>query len=219
MDKKRNMGTYLLASVMPGVLLLSVYIALGVYPFGQRSLLITDMSQLYVDFYSYLIDVFHGQKALFFSWEGGLGMNMTGVVSFYLASPFSFLIAFFDKQSVTEGILLITILKTAACGLTFSIYTRKALHLCAAPNLCFSIAYSLMSYVIVYALNIMWLDGVIFLPLVLLGLHRLQDKGSMLLLTIAYTLLFIAQFYIAIWLGFFLCCILPASVWLKRGFP
>ena len=52
-----------------------------------------------------------------------------------------------------------------------------------------------MSYVIVYALNIMWLDGVIFLPLVLLGLHRLQDKGSMLLLTIAYTLLFIAQFY------------------------
>ena len=104
MDKKRNMGTYLLASVMPGVLLLSVYIALGVYPFGQRSLLITDMSQLYVDFYSYLIDVFHGQKALFFSWEGGLGMNMTGVVSFYLASPFSFLIAFFDKQSVTEGI-------------------------------------------------------------------------------------------------------------------
>ena len=50
MDKKRNMGTYLLASVMPGVLLLSVYIALGVYPFGQRSLLITDMSQLYVDF-------------------------------------------------------------------------------------------------------------------------------------------------------------------------
>ena len=52
MDKKRNMGTYLLASVMPGVLLLSVYIALGVYPFGQRSLLITDMSQLYVDFYS-----------------------------------------------------------------------------------------------------------------------------------------------------------------------
>lgn len=203
MDKKRNMGTYLLASVMPGVLLLSVYIALGVYPFGQRSLLITDMSQLYVDFYSYLIDVFHGQKALFFSWEGGLGMNMTGVVSFYLASPFSFLIAFFDKQSVTEGILLITILKTAACGLTFSIYTRKALHLCAAPNLCFSIAYSLMSYVIVYALNIMWLDGVIFLPLVLLGLHRLQDKGSMLLLTIAYTLLFIAQFYIAYMVGIF----------------
>lgn len=88
MDKKRNMGTYLLASVMPGVLLLSVYIALGVYPFGQRSLLITDMSQLYVDFYSYLIDVFHGQKALFFSWEGGLGMNMTGVVSFYLAARF-----------------------------------------------------------------------------------------------------------------------------------
>ena len=144
---------------------------------------------------------------------------MTGVVSFYLASPFSFLIAFFDKQSVTEGILLITILKTAACGLTFSIYTRKALHLCAAPNLCFSIAYSLMSYVIVYALNIMWLDGVIFLPLVLLGLHRLQDKGSMLLLTMLIRCFLSLNFTSLIWLGFFLCCILPASVWLKRGFP
>ncbi len=203
MDKKRNMGTYLLASVMPGVLLLSVYIALGVYPFGQRSLLITDMSQLYVDFYSYLIDVFHGQKALFFFLGGRFRNEYDGSGLLLLSQPFSFLIAFFDKQSVTEGILLITILKTAACGLTFSIYTRKALHLRAAPNLCFSVAYSLMSYVIVYALNIMWLDGVIFLPLVLLGLHRLQDKGSMLLLTIAYTLLFIAQFYIAYMVGIF----------------
>lgn len=107
MDKKRNIGTYLLASVMPGILLLSVYIALGVYPFGQRSLLITDMSQLYVDFYSYLIDVFHGQKALFFSWEGGLGMNMTGVVSFYLASPFSFLIAFLTSSPSRKGFSLL----------------------------------------------------------------------------------------------------------------
>ena len=81
MDKKRNMGTYLLASVMPGVLLLSVYIALGVYPFGQRSLLITDMSQLYVDFYSYLIDVFHGQKALFFSWDGGFRSSLLFLTS------------------------------------------------------------------------------------------------------------------------------------------
>ncbi len=47
MDKKRNIGTYLLASVMPGILLLSVYIALGVYPFGQRSLLITDTADSY----------------------------------------------------------------------------------------------------------------------------------------------------------------------------
>ena len=203
MDKKRNTGTYLLAFVTPGVLLLFIYISLGVYPFGERSLLITDMSQLYVDFYSYLIDVFHGQKSLFFSWEGGLGMNMTGIVSFYLASPFSILIAFFDKQSVTEGIFLITVLKAAACGLTFSIYTRKVLRLSGTPNLCFSAAYSLMSYVVVYALNIMWLDGVIFLPLVLLGIHRLQDKGTMLLLTVSYAVLFISQFYIAYMVGIF----------------
>lgn len=224
MDKKRDIGTYLLAFVMPGILLLSVYVALGVYPFGERSLLITDMSQLYVDFYSYLIDVFHGQKALFFSWEGGLGMNMTGVVSFYLASPFSFLIAFFEKQSVTEGILLITVLKTAACGLSFSIYTQKVLNLGGISNLCFSVAYSLMSYVVVYALNIMWLDGVIFLPLVLWGIHRLRSKGTILFLTVSYAVLFISQFYIAYMVGIFsflyfigLCVVKKSFSWRIMG--
>ena len=64
----------------------------------------------------------------------------------------------------------------------------------------------------------MWLDGVIFLPLVLLGLHRLQDKGSMLLLTIAYTLLFIAQFYIAYMVGIFLCCILLSLCVVEKRF-
>lgn len=224
MDKERSIGTHILAFVTPGVLLLCVYIILGVYPFGEKSLLITDMSQLYVDFYSYLIDVFHGKESLFFSWQAGLGMNMTGVVSFYLASPFSLLIAFFDHQSVTEGILLITLLKGAACGLTFSVYAKKVLRLDGTMNLCFSIAYSLMSYVVVYALNIMWLDGVILLPLVLLGIHGLQEKGSMGLLTVAYTVLFISQFYIAYMVGGFsllyfigLCVVKKSFSWRTIG--
>ena len=224
MDKEHGIGTHILAFAAPGVLLLSVYIVLGVYPFGERSLLITDMSQLYVDFYSYLIDVFHGEESIFFSWKAGLGMNMIGVVSFYLASPFSLLMVLFDHQSVTEGILLITLLKAAACGLTFSVYTKKVLCLDGTLNLCFSIAYSLMSYVVVYALNIMWLDGVVLLPLVLLGIHRVQEKGSMLLLSAAYTVLFISQFYIAYMVGVFsllyfigLCVVKKSFSWKAMG--
>lgn len=35
-----------------------------------------------------------------------------------------------------------------------------------------AIGYAFMSYTMVYSLSIMWLDGVIFLPLVLLGAEK-----------------------------------------------
>lgn len=36
--------------------------------------------------------------------------------------------------------------------------------------------YALMGYVVMYYLNIMWLDGVILLPLVLIGVEKLIKK-------------------------------------------
>ena len=40
----------------------------------------------------------------------------------------------------------------------------------------FAIGYGLISYSFIYMSNYMWLDGVMILPLLILGLHYLKDK-------------------------------------------
>lgn len=166
---------------MPVLLLLTIYAAFGVYPFGEKSLLITDMSQQYVDFHSWFYDILHGQDSIFFSWRAGLGMNMTGVYSFYIASPFSFLVLLFPKSCMPEALLLITLLKVGCAGLTFSCYAYRILGCKGISCVSFSVLYAMMTYVMVYALNIMWLDGVILLPVVLMCVHLLARPRPALL--------------------------------------
>ena len=56
-----------------------VYVALlaheGVHPFGSSSVLTSDMSNQYVQYYGYLNRVVHGHGSLLFSWQADLGMN------------------------------------------------------------------------------------------------------------------------------------------------
>ena len=53
-------------------------------------------------------------------------------------------------------------------------------------------------------MNPMWLDGLILLPLICLGVHRLVDEGKLLPLTIPMALMFITHFYIGDMMGIFL---------------
>ena len=97
----------LLSFLTPLVILLLVYVLFGMFPFGQKSLLITDMSQIYVDFHSWFYDALKGGDSLLFSWNTGLGMNMVGALTFYLSSPFSFLVLLFERSQIPDALLLI----------------------------------------------------------------------------------------------------------------
>ncbi len=68
-----------------------------------------------------------------------------------------------------------TILKIGACGLTSYIFLNRVFRK-AWSSLIFSVCYALMSFNMVYLSHIMWLDGVILLPIVVLGIHRIIDK-------------------------------------------
>lgn len=68
-------------------------------------------------------------------------------------------------------------------------------------TLIFSTAYALAAYNIVYQSNLMWLDGVILLPLVMCGLHRLVKERRFLLYTVSLALAIILNYYI----GFMMC--------------
>ena len=60
-----------------------------------------------------------------------------------------------------------------------------------------------MCYVIVYFLNIMWLDGLIFMPLILIGVHKIIETKKIRFFIIFLTIMFISNFYLSYMIGIF----------------
>src|SRR5699024_6960532 len=96
-------------------------------------------------------------------------------------------------------ILVLTIIKVGASGVTMSVYLNKFTS--EWTNIALSTSYALMGYVFIYQQNIMWLDGIVFLPLVIYGLDRILEDKKFLLYSFALFLSIYSNYYI----GFMLC--------------
>lgn len=198
------------AFVLSGVLWGTVLALFGFYPFGEKSILITDMSSQYVEYFAAFTRMVREGDSLLFTWDTGMGMNFLGIWAYYLASPFTPVLLLFPQELLTEGILVLISLKIAASGAAMSLYLHGRFRVDGIWNLVFSAAYALSAYSVVYCFNLMWLDGVLLLPLVLLAARRVFDSpagrpapGRCLLLAAVLAVLFIANFYIAYIVGVF----------------
>ena len=110
----------------------------------------------------------------------------------------------FDVKNFDLAVTLLTYLKLLSASLTFMHFSRRIYHLSTPISLSFSLTYALMSYVIVYLLNIMWLDGLVALPLIALSLHQLIERRSYKLYIIYLAGILIANYYI----GYMICLFL-----------
>ena len=193
---RRNL-LHLMAFLLPAVVLIVMFRALGFYPFGEQSLLIMDMNGQYVHFFASLKDLVSGDSSLFFSWSKGMGQNYIGLFAYYLASPLSFITLFFDNDILPLGVFVLTILKISLCGLTFSIYLSRAFDENRTFKLFFTTCYALMSYNLVYSLSLMWLDAVIYLPIILLGIEAIIKGKKPVLFIVSIALMFVSNYYIS----------------------
>ncbi|MFD1736827.1 YfhO family protein [Bacillus salitolerans] len=199
----RSIYSYILAFFIPFLCIATVFLLFGVYPFGVHTILFKDMYGQYIQFFYQYYDMFRGDKNLFYSWEAGLGTNFLGLFGYYLSSLFNPVILLFDRSYLPEAIALLVMLKVGFMGLTMFLYCRWSLKSSSIEGLIFSTAYALMSYVLIYFQNIMWMDALIYLPLILIGVDRLIQSRRVTLLTISLALLFISNFYMAFMVGLF----------------
>ena len=188
---------YASALAIPFAILLATFALLGIYPFGDVSVMVHDMPVQYADYFGWLIQVMHGEGNLLYSNAAGLGGGMFSLFTYYLSSPFNLLAWFFTPETVPQLLSWLTLLKIPACAAACLGFLRgrflapeaatwrEARALAAAAPatsqgalVLLSCAYALSSYVLGYASNIMWLDGVIMAPCALLGVWRLVQRRS-----------------------------------------
>ena len=121
----RSNYAYILAFLLPAVILFVAYIIFRVWPFGDRSVLSLDLNAQYVYYYDYMYDVFAGEESLFYSWSRNLSGEFAGIIGYYLASPFNLLVWIWDRNWITEGLMTMMLAKAAASGLTMWYFRYK----------------------------------------------------------------------------------------------
>ena len=149
-------------------------------PFGSKSLVISDANNQYLDFFSYFKDVLSGTNSISYSFGKTLGGSNIAVFSYYLSSPFNFLLLFFDKSQLHTFFDFVVALKLSLAAMTFSFFsvnrfepkenTHSDIYILTAMG------YALCQYNIAQSSNIMWLDGVYMLPLILLQVSKIAHR-------------------------------------------
>lgn len=194
---------YFLAAFIPSAILMLAYIAFGVYPFGQKSVLALDLNAQYVSYFEYMYDVFAGEESIFYSWSRSFSGEFFGLFAYYLASPFNFIVWLFPRESITEGLLVMILAKCAACGLAASFYLKKNRSFSDYTAVLFSMMYALSGYFTAQSINPMWLDGMIALPFIVMGVELACDKRKILPYVIPLLYIFYANYYIGFMCGIF----------------
>lgn len=193
----RAAAPYLAAFAIPFCVLLAAFAMRGIYPFGDVSVMLYDMPVQYAEYFGWLIQVLHGQGNLLYSNAAGLGGGMFSLFTYYLSSPFNLIAFFFTPETVPQLFSVLYLMKIPACAVCCLVLLRGRLLAADAGSwrearaaaasapagrqallVLLACAYALTSYVLGYASNIMWLDGVIMAPLAALGAYRLVQRRT-----------------------------------------
>ena len=191
-----------LCFILPVVVMYLIYLAMQIHPFGDGSVLVLDLNGQYVYFFEALRNFVHGDASLLYSFSRALGGEFMGIYAYYIASPLSYIVALFPQERILEALLCLFLLKTGGCGLTFGYYLHKtSKKLNRISIICFSMLYALSAYCIVQQHNTMWIDCVMWLPLITLGLESLIKYKKFKMFTFFLALSVFSNFYI----GYMVC--------------
>lgn len=204
-DKKTFVKYLVIGMIAPALILYIAFTINGAGLFGFRSVLVGDMYNQYANFYSLYKSILSSGdfSQLLYSWKLGLGGGFLGIFAYYLASPLSVLVLLFPKSDMQDFMMTLLLIKVALSSLTFNIFIKYIYKKINLYTLFFSTMYALMGYVVMYYLNIMWLDGVILLPLILIGVEKLIKEKKKVFFIVLLAIMMLDNFYISYMVGIF----------------
>ena len=193
-----------LAFLLPFIIMLTLFGIKGIYPFGDRSFLSGDLYHQYMPFFSELLRKVRGGESLSFSWHVGIGSNFLALYVYYLASPFHVLALLVPEEYLIEFISYLVVIKIGLAGWSCCYYLQKHFGSKSPAAVLFACFYALSGFMAAYNYNIMWVDCVVILPLIILGLERLVKEGRCGLYCVTLGLSILTNYYISIMICIFL---------------
>ncbi len=190
-----------LAFLLPVLGMFGVMICRGFIPFGDTSMLYSDMYHQYYPFFvSFRRSLLSGESLLL-NWDVGLGVNYLGLIAYYLASPLNLLSVFIPESWLLGYFSLLVPIKLGFAGLFFAVFLKKTFRANDISISVFGCFYALCAWALGYHWNVMWLDTFALLPLVTLGTISLLRDKKFILYTVSLFFSIICNYYI----GLFTC--------------
>ena len=193
--------SYGLAFALPVVSMLIVMLIGGYEPFGDLSMLYSDMYHQYYPFWVEFRDALRSGDSMLYTWSVGLGMDYLSLISYYLASPLNLLGILVPADLTLEFYSLLMPMKLGLASLFFAIFLSRIFQREDYSISFFGAFYGLCGWALAYQWNVMWLDTFALLPLLALGTIRLLRDKKCVLYTVTLFLSVFANYYI----GLFSC--------------
>lgn len=204
MSKKKVV--YLTSFFLPIGIMLVSWIINGFFPFGAKSLMAVDFNAQYIGLYAYLKHLFFNGdwNSFFYSFSKSIGGGMLGIWGFNLISPFNLLYFFFSEQNFQWAVMLTIGLRYGVMGLTWThFFVKRYDGLEKNPEFLplFGSLYALNGFNVSYQMNPIFYDGMIMLPLVLMGVEEVLDRTGAKRYVLLLALALLLHFY----MGYMIC--------------
>lgn len=174
----------------------------GMWPFGIKSIAAIDLGSQYLGFYDYFSNVVKGTEGVMYSFNKGAGGGMFALWTYYLMSPFNLIYALFNGERIIQGVHIVYVLKALAMTVTATYYFNKK-GVAFLLNTIFTIGWVFSGYAIMYRINLMWLDALIYLPLLIIALDEGLQKGVYKKYILLLTLTIYSNYYIGYMVGLY----------------
>lgn len=185
------------------IVIIIVYYLKDIKPFGKNSLLAVDFFHQYGPMLGELYNRVMKGYNLIYSFSMGMGLPFFRNFFNYLSSPFNIILFLFKHNNLIMSYSFIIGLKAIFSSVTMYYYISKKFNMKSLYFSAFSLFYGFSSYFVAYYWNIMWLDGMVFLPLIVLGIEKLINEDKPLLYIITLTTMLFANYFIAYMLCIF----------------
>ncbi|MBR4727945.1 MAG: YfhO family protein [Clostridia bacterium] len=183
-----------------GIMMLVCY-CFGLFPFGDSTILRMDLYHQYGPLFAELYDRVTQFKSFFYSWQTGLGSPFLGNFFNYLSSPAAILILLLGHENMPEAIAGMIIVKAALSACTFTYYLKRSHRRHDFTTAAFGILYAMCGYFVAYYWNVMWMDAMVYFPLIILGIERIIHKRKPVIYIAALTMTLLSNYY----MGYMTC--------------
>ncbi len=194
----------IIAFLAPAIVLAIMFAFREIFPFGEQMYLRSDMYHQYATFLKEFQSILKNGDSLLYTWNIGLGSDLPGTYAYYLATPAYWLVGLFSDKNIPEFMASLIIIKAGLMSATFTIYMQSRLNRRSFIFSAFGIFYAMSSYMAAFSWNLMWLDDLLLLPLIVLGLERLVKEKKVVMYTISLFIAILSNYYIAIMICIFL---------------
>lgn len=200
-SKKLYVCTFIIAFFIINI----VYALNKVSPYGGNSLLCVDFYHQYGPMLGELYDRMRNFSSFIYSFNMAMGLPFFRNFLNYLSSPFNLIMLFFPRRGLLTSYSFIIGFKAVASVCTMVYFLSKKFKSKDLYLIPLGIIYGFSAYFSAYYWNIMWLDGMVMLPLITLGIEKIVNENKWKFYSITLAIMLLANYFIGYMICIFAC--------------